>query len=219
MTSLFLQRLETLKASTLNMAALCEKAIAKSQQAYFQRDMVLAKEVMTGDDQINRLELEVDQNSLTLLALDQPMAHDLRTIVGTMNIGLDLERVGDEAYNVARRSLFLSSRPPLPYFPAMENLSRIAAEMFSGAIRAFMNENALLAQEVCAMDDTADTQSIKAVKAVIDYMIHESPAIERCVHTIFISRSLERIADLSNNIAESVIFIVEGENIHAPCVQ
>lgn len=217
MTTLFLQRLETLKASALNMAALCEKAVEKSQGAYFERDATLAKEVMAGDDRINALELEVDRNSLKLLALDQPMAHDLRTIVGTMNIGLDLERVGDEAYNIARRTLFLNSRPPLPYFPAMENLSKIAAEMFSGAIRAFMNENAALAREIRAMDDAADTQSVKAVKAVIDYMVHESPAIERCVHTIFISRSLERIADLSNNIAESVIFIAEGESVNAPC--
>lgn len=217
MTTFFLKRLEQLKASALNMAALCEKAVEKSQRAYFERNTALAKEVMTGDDLINQLELEVDQNALTLLALDQPMAHDLRTIVGTLNIGLDLERIGDEAYNVARRSLFLSTRPPLPYFAAMENLGKIASEMFSGAITAFMNENADLALEVCKMDENADTQSIKVVKAVIDYMVNEAPAIERCVHTIFISRSLERIADLSTNIAESVIFIAKGVNIKASC--
>jgi len=200
------------------MAALCEKAVEKSQRAYFERNMALAKEVMTGDNLINQLELEVDQNALTLLALDQPMARDLRTIVGTLNIGLDMERIGDEAYNVARRSLFLSTRPPLPYFPAMENLGKIAAEMFSGSICAFMNEDADLALKVCKMDDNADTQSIKVVKAVIDYMVNEAPAIERCVHTIFISRSLERIADLSTNIAESVILIAKGVNIKAYCV-
>jgi len=199
------------------MAALCEKAVEKSQKAYFARNIVLAKEVMTGDDLINQLELEVDQNALTLLALDQPMAHDLRTIVGTLNISLDLERVGDEAYNVARRSLFLSTRPPLPYFPAMENLGKITTEMFSGAISAFVNEDADLALKICSMDENADTQSIKVVKAVIDYMVNEAPAIERCVHTIFISRSLERIANLSTNIAESVIFIAKGVHIKAYC--
>lgn len=199
------------------MAALCEKAVEKSQKAYFARNMVLAKEVMTGDDLINQLELEVDQNALTLLALDQPMAHDLRTIVGTLNISLDLERIGDEAYNVARRSLFLSTRPPLPYFPAMENLGKITTEMFSGAISAFVNEDADLALGICRMDENANTQSIKVVKAVIDYMVNEAPAIERCVHTIFISRSLERIANLSTNIAESVIFIAKGVHIKAYC--
>jgi len=199
------------------MAALCEKAVEKSQKAYFARNMVLAKEVMTGDDLINQLELEVDQNALTLLALDQPMAHDLRTIVGTLNISLDLERIGDEAYNVARRSLFLSTRAPLPYFPAMENLGKITTEMFSGAISAFVNEDADLALEICRMDENANTQSIKVVKAVIDYMVNEAPAIERCVHTIFISRSLERIANLSTNIAESVIFIAKGVHIKAYC--
>ncbi len=217
MTTFFLQRLHQLKTSALNMAALCEKAVEKSQKAYFARNMVLAKEVMTGDNLINQLELEVDQNALTLLALDQPMAHDLRTIVGTLNISLDLERVGDEAYNVARRSLFLSTRPPLPYFPAMENLGKITTEMFSGAISAFVNEDADLALEICRMDENANTQSIKVVKAVIDYMVNEAPAIERCVHTIFISRSLERIANLSTNIAESVIFIAKGVHIKAYC--
>lgn len=217
MTTFFLKRLEQLKTSALNMAALCEKAVEKSQRAYLERDTALAKNVMVGDSLINQLELEVDKNALALLALDQPMARDLRAIVGTLNISLDLERVGDEAYNVARRSLFLSSRPPLPYFPAMENLVRISMEMFSGAISAFANENADLALEVCKMDDSADTQSIKVVKSVIDYMVNEAPAIERCVHTIFISRSLERIADLSTNIAESVIFIVRGVNIKFLC--
>ncbi|HDQ39605.1 MAG TPA: phosphate signaling complex protein PhoU [Desulfonatronum sp.] len=213
MTSFFLKRLEQLKTSALNMAALCEKALEKAQRAYFERDTTLAKEVMTGDNLINQLELELDHRALTLLALDQPMAHDLRTIVGTLNIGLDLERIGDEAYNIARRSLFLNSRPPLPYFPAMENLAKVAAEMFSGAVTAFLNENADLALEIREMDDTADTQNIKVAKAVIDYMINEAPAIERGVHTIFISRSLERIADLSSNIADSVIFIAKGANI------
>lgn len=217
MTTFFLKRLEQLKTSALNMAALCEKALEMSLRAYFERNMLLAKDVMTGDDQINQFELEVDQNALTLLALDQPMAHDLRTIVGTLNISLDLERVGDEAASVARRSLFLSSRPPLPYFSAMENLGKITAEMFSGAITAFMNENAELAREICKMDEIADTQNIKVIKAVIDYMVNEAPAIERCVHTIFISRSLERIADMSTNIAESVIFIANGVNIKASC--
>lgn len=219
MTTFFMKRFEQLKVSALNMAALCEKAVEKSQRSYFERDKALAKEVMAGDGLINELELEVDQHALALLALDQPMARDLRAIVGTMNIALDLERLGDEAYNVARRSLFLSTRPPLPYFPAMENLGKISMDMFSGAITAFMNENADLAMEVCKMDDSADTQNVKAVKNVIDYMVNEAPAIERCVHTIFISRSLERIADLSANIAESVIFITQGVNIKSSCRQ
>jgi phosphate transport system protein len=199
------------------MAALCEKALEKSQRAYSERNTALAKEVMAGDDLINQLELEVDQNALTILALDQPMAHDLRIIVGTLNVGLDLERIGDETYNVARRCLFLNTRPPLPYFPAIENLWKISTEMFSKAISAFVNEDADLALEVCKMDENAGTQGVKAVKAVIDYMVNEAPAIERCVHTIFISRSLERIAGLSANIAESVIFIAKGVNIKAYC--
>ncbi len=217
MTSFFLKRLDELKTSATNMAALCEKALEKAQRGYFERDTSLAKEIMAGDEQINLLELEVDQSALRLLALDHPMAKDLRYIVGTLNIGLDLERVGDESYNIARRSLFLSSRPPLPYFPAMENLGRTAMDMLSGAISAYLNDNPDLAVEICRMDEKASTDGVKAIKALIDYMVHEAPSIERCVHSIFIARSLERIAGLSTNIAESVIFITQGVNIKAGC--
>ena len=219
MTQFFVNRLAELRESAANMAALCEKSMDKAQRAYFERNAGLAKEVMTGDEQINLLELAVDRNAFNLLALDQPMAGDLRNIVGTLNIGLDLERVGDETYNIARRALFLINRPPLPYFPAMENLSQIAMEMLSGAIGAFLNENPDLAMEVCRMEEKAHVESIKMIKSVIDYMINEAPAIERCVHTIFIARSLERIANMSTNIAESVIFIVKGVNVKASCTR
>lgn len=217
MTQFFAKRLSELRTSATNMAALCEKAMDKSRRAYFERSPALAKEVMTGDEQINTLELEVDRNAFNLLALDQPVAGDLRNIVGTLNIGLDLERIGDETYNIARRSLFLNSRPPLPYFSSMENLSKTSAEMLSGAIGAYMNENPDLAMEVCRMEERAQVDTVKVIKTVVDYMANEAPAIERCVHTIFIARSLERIANLSTNIAESAIFIVKGVNIKAGC--
>ena len=219
MTQFFVNRLAELRESAANMAALCEKAMDKAHRAYFERNAGLAKEVMTGDEQINLLELAVDRNAFNLLALDQPMAGDLRNIVGTLNISLDLERIGDETYNIARRALLLSNRPPLPYFPAMENLSQIATEMLSGAIGAFLNENPDLALEVCRMEERAHVESVKVIKSVIDYMINEAPAIERCVHTIFIARSLERIANMSTNIAESVIFIVKGVNVKASCTR
>lgn len=217
MAEFFLRRLAELRESAANMAALCEKALDKSQRAYFDRNSTLAKEVMTGDEQINMLELEVDSNALSLLALDHPMAGDLRNIVGTLNIGLDLERIGDETYNVARRALFLNNRPPLPYFPAMENLSQLAMEMLSGAISGYLNGDHDLALNVCRMEERAHVESVKVVKAVIDYMVGEAPAVERCVHTIFITRSLERVASLSANIAESVIFITKGVNVKAGC--
>ncbi|TVQ96138.1 MAG: phosphate transport system regulatory protein PhoU [Desulfovibrionales bacterium] len=217
MTTFFMNRLEELKISATSMAALCEKALDKAQRGYFQRDTSLAKEVMAGDEQINLLELEVDQAALKLLALDHPMAKDLRYIVGTMNIGLDLERIGDETYNIARRSLFLSGRPPLPYFPAMENLGQMSMDMLSGAIAAYLNGDAESALEICQQDEKASTETVKVIKALIDYMVNEAPAVERCVHSIFIARSLERISDLSTNIAESVLFITKGVNLKAGC--
>lgn len=219
MTQFFAKRLSELRTSAANMAALCEKAMDKSQRAYFERSPSLAKEIMTGDEVINALELEVDRNAFNLLALDQPMAGDLRNIVGTLNISLDLERVGDETYNIARRALFLNSRPPLPYFPAMENLSTTAREMLSGAIGAYLNGNSELAMEVCRMEERAQVDTVKAIKTIVDYMANEAPAIERCVHTIFIARSLERISNLATNIAESAIFIVKGVNIKSACTE
>ena len=219
MESRFHQELEELRMMILQMAALTERALEKSIQAFLGRNMQLADEVIEGDQEINMLEVYVDRQSLRLLALDQPMARDLRFILGCMRIAVDLERVGDQAVNIAQRAQFLSTRPPLPPNPAMEQLGEVALDMFRTVIQAFVNDNSEQAREVCQMDDAADDLNVRILKDLLEYMTHEAPAVERSVQTIITARCLERVADQATNIAESVIFISKGVNIKHHCEQ
>ncbi len=201
----------------LQMAALTERAMKVSAQALLNRDLELAERVIGGDQEINLLEVEIDKQCLRLLALDQPMARDLRFIVGCMRIAVDLERIADQAVSVAQRAKYLSNRPPLPQNPAMEQLAETALDMISTVISAFTNENAQQASEVCQMDDTADELNATLLKHLLDYMVNEVPAVARAVQTIIVARCFERAADQATNIAESVIFIVKGVNIKHHC--
>ena len=217
MESRFHQELEELRMMILQMAALTEKALQKSLQALLTRNTQLADEVINGDQEINLLEVAVDRQSLRLLALDQPMARDLRFIIGCMRIAVDLERVGDQAVNIAERAQFLSTRPPLPANPAIEQLGEVALDMFRTVLHAFVNENSDQAHEVCQMDDTADELNVTVLKDLLEYMVQEVPAVERSVQTIIAARCLERVAAQATNIAESVIFIKKGVNIKHHC--
>ena len=219
MESRFHQELEALRMMILKMAALTERALEKSIQAFKERNVQLADEVIEDDREINMLEVDVDRQSLRLLALDQPMARDLRFIIGCMRIAVDLERVGDQAVNIAQRAQFLSSRPPLPPNPAMEQLGEVALDMIKTVIQAFVNDNSEQAREVCQMDDAADDLNVRILKDLLEYMTHETPAVERSVQTIITARCLERVADQATNIAESVIFISKGVNIKHHCQQ
>ncbi|NLI80527.1 MAG: phosphate signaling complex protein PhoU [Deltaproteobacteria bacterium] len=219
MQSRFHQEIQALKITILQMAALTERAVEKAVRAFLERDSQLAEEVIDGDREINLLEVEIDRHCLRLLALDQPMARDLRFIVGSMRICAELERIADQAVNVAQRAQFLANRPPLPPNPFMERLSETAIDMYKTVIASFMSENPDQATEVCQMDDTADEYNVKVLKSQLDYMVREVPAVERSVQTIIAARCLERIADGATNIAESVIFIVRGVNIKHHCQQ
>lgn len=219
MESRFHLELEQLKMLILRMAVLTEKALRKAIQAFNDRDTDLAEEVIRGDQEVNLLEVAVDKQSLRLLALEQPMARDLRFIVGCMRIAVDLERVADQAVNVAERAVFLSARPPLPPNAALQQLAETAIDMLTNAMAAFVNENTDQAGEVCQMDDLADELNVTVLKGLMDYMVHEVPAVERSVQTIIASRCLERVADQATNIAESVVFIVRGVNIKHHCEQ
>jgi len=213
MESRFREELEQLKMMILQMAALADSALEKAMRALFERDAELANEVIEGDQQINLLEVDIDRYSLRLLALGQPLARDLRFIVGCMRISVDLERVADQAVNVAESALFLSSSPPLPHNSNLEQLAETATDMLRTAIAAFVLGNADEARDVCQMDDTADELNVAILRGLLDYMVGEVPAVERSVQTIIAARSLERVADQATNIAESVIFIVQGVNI------
>ena len=213
----FSKKLEDLKVKVLRMAALSESAVHKAVKAYLENDADLAEEVISGDDVINDMEDAIDNFSLELLALDQPMAVDLRTIVGAQRITVNLERLGDEAVNLAHRAIFLSTRPPLPHNPKMESLAAVAKVMLSDALKAYVDDDVNQAGVVCRMDDKADDLNIAILRQFMNEMVSESRIVERGVHAIIGARHLERIADLATNVAESVVFIVEGTSMKHSC--
>ncbi|WP_319469264.1 phosphate signaling complex protein PhoU [uncultured Pseudodesulfovibrio sp.] len=213
----FSNKLDDLKVRVLRMAALSETAVHKAVKAFLENDADLAEEVIMGDSAINELEDDLDKFSLELLALDQPMAIDLRTIVGGQRITVNLERLGDEAVNLAHRAMFLSTRPPLPHNPKMEKLAQTAKAMLSDALKSYVDEDVALAFQVCRMDDKADDLNISILRQFVSEMVTESRIVERGVHAIIGARHLERIADLATNVAESVAFIVEGTNMKHSC--
>jgi phosphate transport system protein len=207
------EELEQLKLKTLNMAADTEQIIRKSIQAYEKRDEFLAEQVIDSDAAINKQEVEIDELCLRLLALEGPVASDLRFILGSTRISVDLERIADEAVNMAERSMLLSARPAIPFKEEVVVMAGKALAMFKEAVRAYASGDAELALSVCKMDSEVDMLNHKNVRDIIEHMIRETPAIERSVHTIILIRRIERIADLATNIAESVVFMVRGVNI------
>ncbi|MEZ4551841.1 MAG: phosphate signaling complex protein PhoU [Desulfobacterales bacterium] len=157
----FVKELEDLKLTILNMAALSRQALKNANTAYLERNDTLAQEVIDGDRRINALELEIDQKALKLLALEQPMAKDLRAILGTIKISNELERIADQAVNIAERTLFLSQYPPLEPVASLERLMETTDQMIDLAVSAFVDENADQAIKIRQMDDMADQYTLE----------------------------------------------------------
>jgi len=213
----FTQKLGELRMQLIRMAALSEQAVQNATRAFLEHDTDLAESVVMNDMAINDMEDAIDAYNLELLALDQPMACDLRFIIGSMRITMNLERVGDEAVNLAHRTLFLSTRQTLPDNLRMTQLCAHVKDMLSKSVRALVEEDTVLAGNICAMDDRADELSLKVLKEAINNMVSETRIVERGVHVIMASRHLERIGDLATNIAEAVVFIKDGQNLKHRC--
>lgn len=209
----FHQELRKLRLKVLEMGAHAQQAVETAVRALHRRDAEAARAVIAGDKVINALECEIDDLSFRLLALEQPVALDLRVIVAIMRTSAQLERVGDEAVNIAEAALFLASRPPLPTLPSLEELGHHALGMFRKAVISLREGDADLARQLRALDRRCNQLDMQVLRELMDYMSRESPAVERSVHTILASRSLERVGDLSTNVGEAVLFIVEGLNI------
>jgi len=211
------KELDSLRLHVLEMASLAEKALDLGLKAAAERDSDLAEQVIEGDVEINRLHCIVDEITLSILAREQPVARDLRFVLGSANTAANLERVGDQAVNIAERAVLLNQRPVLPHNPLMEELAAKVREMLHMAIQAYNTNDTELALRVCEMDSGADTLNMKILKHYLDFMIQESRSVERAVHKIIKARCLERVGDLATNIAESVIFIVKGVDIRQTC--
>jgi phosphate transport system protein len=217
LTRHFDRELGNLKQDLLRMAALAETAVGKSVESVTNRDSDLAREVIIDDITLNRMELAIEEQAFKLLALRQPVATDLRLTVAAMRISTELERIGDQAVNIAERALELNSRPPLELPIDIKLMADRALGMVRTSIDAFVNQDPKLAIQVCQRDVEVDILDDEYIQKLLDSMIQESRWVTRLHHFIIVVRNLERIADLATNIAEDIVFIVEGRVIKHRC--
>jgi phosphate transport system protein len=210
----FEDQLDELKERMLFMSSLVEKAIHESLGALNDRDESRATQVIAGmEPQINELHLELDDRALQLLALQQPMAVDLRFITGAIKINSDLERMGDQAVNIAQRALSLVSQPLLKPLIDIPRMADIAEKMVKDALDAFVRRDTQLARQVVLRDDEVDNYRDMIFRELIAQMIKDPRHILQALDLILVSRNLERIADHATNIAEDVIYMVLGRDI------
>jgi phosphate transport system protein len=217
LTRHFDRELANLKQDLLRMAALAETAVGKSVESVTNRDSDRAREVIIDDITLNRMELTIEEQAFKLLALRQPVATDLRLTVAAMRIATELERIGDQAVNIAERALELNSRLPLELPIDIKLMADMALGMLRTSIDAFVNQDPKLAIQVCQRDVEVDILDDEYIQKLLDSMIKESRWVTRLHHFIIVVRNLERIADLATNIAEDIVFIVEGRVIKHRC--
>lgn len=209
----FDEELGELKTKLLRMAGMAEGQIDNALTSLIMRDSALARRVIERDHQVNALDVEIDDDSIGLLALHQPAAHDLRLVTTVMKIATELERISDLAENVSERSIELNDEPQLkPYIdiPRMGNLARL---MVKESIDAFVKEDATLARKVLTDDDFVDDLMEQLFRELLSFMIENPRTITRAIRLSFIAKYLERIADHATNIAELVVYLVEGKII------
>jgi phosphate transport system protein len=209
----FQKELQKLKEDLLKMSALVEEAISTSIQSLVKRDSDLAKKTFKGEDEINRMEIDIEDTCLKLLALMHPMAADLRFITSAMKIITDLERMGDQAVNIAERAISLNQEPQLKPYIDIPKMADITQSMVKDVLDAFVNSDSKLARSVCERDDMVDGLNDQVFRELLTYMMSDPQTITRAVPLMIVSRCLERIADHATNIAEDVIFLVDARVI------
>ncbi|HSL70828.1 MAG TPA: phosphate signaling complex protein PhoU, partial [Longimicrobiales bacterium] len=181
--------------------------------ALIERDQEKAQIVIEMDNAIDDLELEIDDRAVQLLALQQPMARDLRFITAATKIANDLERVGDHAVNIAEALQYLLKAAPFPTLPELEEMARISADMLSQALDAFIRADSALARKVVNMDDRVDELHDNNFRILLTHMMEDPRKITAGMDLLLVSGNLERIADMATNVAEEVVFFVEGRTI------
>jgi phosphate transport system protein len=209
----FQDQLEQLQRRLLEMGGLAEENVRLAIQGLVNRDYDLIERVLTGDEALNTLHIEIDDRCFTLLALHQPMAADLRAIVAAVKINTDLERVGDLAVNIAEAARRYATHPPVKRLIDIPRMASIAQEMLRDALDAFVRRDIELAQQVLNEDDRLDSLKTQIFRELLTYMLQDPSTIEPALDLILISRHLERIGDHATNIAEDVIFIVSARDV------
>ena len=208
------EKLNELKKKLIEEAGLAEDMVKKAIEGLIEkRREILEKVVKKYEPKMNELEIELDEFCTNLIALYQPEAGNLRTILMILKMNNDLERIGDLAVNISESALFLIERPPVKPLIDIPRMAEEAINMLKNAVDSFINKDTKLAKSVCQKDAVVDNLRNQILRELITYMSSDPSTIERSIHLIRISRSIERIADLSTNICEDVIFITEGKVI------
>ena len=209
----FDEELKLLNQEILRMGSLVEEAIGKAMKALVERDAKLAQAVAQGDDPVNMLEIAIDERCMELLARHQPAGTDLRFLTMALKINSDLERMGDLAVNIAERTLELLKEPLLKPLIDIPRMAQLAQAMVKDSLDAFVRRDAALARNVCQRDDDVDRLNEQVFRELLTYMMEDPKTITRAVDLILIGRHLERIADHATNVAEDVIYLVQGKTI------
>ncbi len=213
MRTRFHQGLDDLKEKLLRMGGLAEQAVERATQAYHRRDLKLCQEVLAGERAINLAEREIDELALDLLAMQQPMAVDLRFIMAVMKINADLERVGDQAVNIAQRVMDMATLPAADLPIDILRMAATSAGMVRRALESFVEAKPEIAEAVLKMDDIVDRMEDEIFLRMVEKM-HANPAVTRqALDALLVARNLERVADHATNIAEDVIYMVVGQDI------
>lgn len=205
--------LQALKQRLLTMGALVEERAHQAIAALIHRRLDEAEAVIAADKEVNDFQIEIDDRCLKLLALQQPMATDLRLITSAMKINADLERIGDQAVNIAENTIKLLPQPPLKPLIDIPRMADIAEKMTRDSLDAFVRKDAELARSVLTRDDEVDQLKDQVFRELLTYMMADPGTIQRALALILISRNVERIADHATNIAEDVIFLVEAKDV------
>lgn len=215
----FQEELEQLKTRLLEMGGLAEENVRLAVQGLVEPDRAVIDRVLSGDEPVNRLHVEIDGRCFRLLALFQPMAADLRTIVAAVKINTDLERVGDLAVNIAQAASRYSAHAPVKKLIDIPLMAEIAQNMLRDALDAFVRHDLELAQHVLDEDDRLDALKTQIFRELLTYMLQDPTKIEPALDLILVSRHLERIGDHATNVAEDVIFIVSARDVRHHSVQ
>jgi len=203
--------LEKLKKDILTMGVMVEDAIQKSIAALHEHRSQLAREVIEGDSRIDRFEVDVEEQCLKILALHQPVAEDLRFIAAVIKMNSDLERMGDLAVNIAERARCLVDDIPVPVPNQLRAMTDATKRMVRESLDAFVNRDAGRARDICTQDDAVDEYNRQIISELQALMVSDPRLITGALHLFSASRHLERIADHATNVAEDVVYLVEGE--------
>ena len=213
MRTRFHQGLDLLKQKLLTMGGMAEQAVERAVEGYRRRDGELCRLVLDGEPAINTMEREIDELALDLLAMQQPMAIDLRFITAVMKIYADLERVGDQAVNIAERVLHSLDLPEVELPADIPRMAGVARDMVRRALQSFIDARPESAEEILKMDDLVDDMNREIHASMIAHMKRVPDALQQALDALLISRNLERVADHATNIAEDVIFWIKGADV------